>query len=268
MNHKTLLIAAVIMFIQGCAAPYSKFYFDQTGGADLTKDNKVIITNEEPKLYRGSDQEKDALAMSENGYVMVGYSSFNAGNVDENGAITQAKKVHASVVLVYSEYTNTVSGVMPLTLPDTQTSTTSLYGNAYGSGGGWANYSGTATTTTYGSKTTYIPYSVNRSDYLATYWVKLKPLMLGVQVQDLTPEIRSELQSNKGVVVAVVIKGSPAFKADILKGDVIRSIGDTEIYDTQSFSDSVSKYQGQKAVLTIYRNGKELRKEVQLNSGS
>lgn len=268
MNSKNLLIVAIVFLMQGCAAPYSKFYFDQTGGADLTKDQKSIITQEEPKLFRGSDKEKDALAMSENGYVLVGYSSFNAGNVDENGAIAQAKKVHASVVLVYSAYTNTVSGAMPLTLPDTQTSTTSLYGNAYGSGGGWANYSGTATTTTHGSKTTYIPYSVNRSDYLATYWAKLKPLVLGVQVQDLTPEIRTELQSNKGVVVSVVVKGSPAFQVDILKGDVIKSIDDTEIYDAQSFAGSVSKHQGQKTVLTIYRNGQEIRKEVQLNSGN
>ncbi len=47
--------------------------------------------------------------MMEDGYFMVGYSSFNGGNVDINGSLTQAKRVHASVVIVYSKYTNTVS---------------------------------------------------------------------------------------------------------------------------------------------------------------
>lgn len=202
--------------------------------------------------------------MMENGYAMVGYSSFNAGNVDEKGALLQAKKVNASTVIIYSKYTNTVSSVMPLTLPNTQTSTTSLYGNAYGSGG-YANYSGTATTTTYGSKTTYIPYSVNRSDYMATYWVKIKPLVLGVQVMDLTPELRNEIQSNKGVLVSVVVKGSPAFYSDILKGDILKKVGDTDIYDAKEFANAVSKHIGQKVMFTIYRNGTTIEKEVQLN---
>ena len=267
MKFRHIFTAVIIVLIQGCATPYSKFYVDLTRGADITTNPKVVLTSEEPKLFNGNDPEKDALSMMENGYLMVGYSSFNAANVDLNGAIAQAKKVHASVILVYSKYTNTVSGVMPFTLPDTKTSTTSLYGNVYGSGGDWASYSGMATTTTYSSKTTYIPYSVNRFDYLATYWVKQKPLILGVRVKELPPEIRSEIQSNKGVLVTVVVKGSPAFRSDILKGDVIKRIGDTEIYDVESLMSTVPKYEGQKVVITIYRNGKLLNKEVQLNKG-
>ena len=33
--------------------------------------------------------------MLEDGYDLVGYSSFNAANVGERGALNQAKKVHA-----------------------------------------------------------------------------------------------------------------------------------------------------------------------------
>lgn len=256
----------MVTSLSGCAPePYSHFY---SGRVDAAKDPKVIIPNEEPKLFRGSDKEKDALAMAENGYVMVGYSAFNAGNVDNKGAIAQAKKVHASIILIYSEYVNTVSGVMPFTQPDTRTSTSSLSGNVYGPRGDMATYSGTATTTTYGSKTTYIPFSVNRYDYLATYWAKLKPLLLGVRVRDLTPETRNEIQSNKGVRVAIVVKDSPAFRSDILKGDVLRRIGETEIYDAKSFGNTVQKYEGQNVFITIYRNGKLLKKQVQINKGS
>jgi len=254
----------IALLLNGCAAPFSKFYYDQTRGADISTNPKFIISNEEPQIFRGKDPEKDAQSMVENGYSMVGYSSFNAGNVNEKGAITQAKKVHASTVIIYSKYTNTVSGVVPLTLPNTQTSNTSLSGNVYDSSG-YASYSGNATTTTYGSQTTYIPYSVNRSDYFATYWVKLKPLVLGVAVNDLTNELRQEIQSNKGVIVAAVMKGSPAFKADIIKGDILKRIENTEIYDAASFSSVVEQFAGKKVKLIIYRNGNEIKKSISLN---
>ena len=177
----TLLIA---FLLQGCATPFARFYYDRTGSVDLTKVPSVVLPTGEPHVYRGNGPEQDALKMFEDNYNLVGYSSFNAGNVDENGAITQAKKVHATVVILYSKYTGTISGSIPLTLPNTRTSSTSLYGNAYGSGG-YATYSGTAYTTTYGTKTTYIPYTVHRSDYLATYWIKMKPPIFGTHIREI-----------------------------------------------------------------------------------
>lgn len=180
-----------------------------------------------------------------------------------DNALTQAKAVQAELVLVYSKYTGTRSGVMPLTLPDTQTSTTTLSGSAYGSGG-YGSFYGTANTTTYGSKTMYMPYSVDRYDCLATYWIKMKPPIFGVYVRDLTPEIRQSIGSNKGLLVNAVVKNSPAFRADILKGDILRKIGDVELYDPASFREIVAKFAGQKVMVDILRDGKELQKEIQL----
>jgi len=276
MIKKLFIIVGITFLIHGCVAPFSKFYNDQTGGVDITAIPTVVLSGGEPKLFRGNKEEDDSLKMLEDGYAMIGYSSFNAGNVDENGAISQAKKVHASVVIIYSKYTNTVSGTMPLTLPDTQTSTTYGSGNVYGSGNiygaggsayysGNANYSGSSTTTIYGSKTTYIPYSVRRNDYLATYWVKLKPPTFGTHIKDLTTELRQEIGSNKGMLITAVIKDSPAFYADIFRGDVLRKIGNIEIYSSENFQEALKKYQGKSINVLIYRNGKEISKEVRLN---
>lgn len=263
----TLTIWSFLMV--GCATPYSQFYYDQTGGVDITTNTIVILSKDEPQIFRGNidNQEEETLQMFEDGYSLVGYSSFNAGNVNEKQAITQAKNVHASVVITYSKYTGTVSGILPLTLPTTQTSNTTLSGNVYGSGES-AIYSGTARTTTYGSRTTYIPYSVNRNDYLATYWIKTKPLTFGVYIRDLPTEMRLELQSNKGVLVIAVVKGSPAFQADILRGDVIRKIGDIEMYDGETCKKTISGYAGQKVNVVILREGKEIVKEIQFNKES
>jgi hypothetical protein len=248
----------------GCAGPFGQFYYDLTGGVDITELASVAIPSEEPKLLRGSDQEKDAYRMLEDGYGIVGYSSFNAGNVNEKGAIIQAKKVHAAVVLVYGQYTNTVSGAMPLTLPDTQTSTTSLYGSAYGYGGS-TTYSGTAYTTTYGTRTTYIPYSVRRYDYLATYWVKLKEPILGIHGCALTDEVRQEIGSNQGALVHAVITGSPAFRADILRGDVVKKLGKVDVSDVESFQKALGQHAGEQVTVEIMRGGQTLRKEIKLN---
>jgi len=265
MGKKLIVASLLSALLQGCATPFAQFYYDQTGGADLSKLPSVVLPTGEPQVYRGSDQEQDALIMLEDNYNLVGYSSFNAGNVDEDGAIKQAKKVNASVVILYSKYAGTVSGSVPLTLPDTRTSSTSLYGNAYGSGG-YASYSGTAHTTTYGTKTMYIPYTVVRSDYLSTYWIKMKPPIFGTYIRDLTPEIKQQIGSNKGVLIYAVIKGSPAFEADILNSAVLRKIGDVAVFDMDSFQKALADYEGRETDVVIVRGDKELHKSVKLQT--
>lgn len=265
MAKKLLTVSLLSVLLQGCTTPFSQFYYDKTGGADLTKLSSVVLPTGEPQVYRGGNPEQDSVRMYEDEYNQVGYSLFNGSNVDGNGAIAQAKKVHASVVILYSKHTGTVSGYAPLTLPDTRTSSTSLYGNAYGTGG-YASYSGIANTTTYGTKTTYIPYSVDRSDYFATYWIKSKPPIFGTRFVALTPEIKQQIGSNKGVLVYAVIKGSPAFEANILNGDVLRQIGDVSVFDDDSYQKAMTKYEGMEADVVIVRRDKEFHKTVKLRT--
>lgn len=62
-----------------------------------------------------------------------------------------------------------------------------------------------------------------------------------------------------------VVKNSPAFRADILKGDILRKIGDVELYGSASFREIVAKFAGQKIIVEILRDGKEFQKEIQLD---
>jgi hypothetical protein len=259
MMQKFLILLPLLL--AGCANPFVQFYQDRTGGHDLTKSPVVVLPTGEPKLYRGADKDADYQRMLENGYNLVGYSSFNGANVNFNDALTQAKSVHAEIVLVYSKHTETRSGVMPLTLPDIQTSTTTLSGSAFGSGG-YGSFSGTANTTTYGTQTTYIPYSVDRHDVLASYWIKIKPPVFGVHTRELTPELRQRIGSNKGVHVFAVIRNSPAWKADVLKDDIITKISNTEILDRSSFRKVVGENHGKMVTVEILRNGRRITKEI------
>ncbi|MBT6338042.1 MAG: PDZ domain-containing protein, partial [Desulfobacula sp.] len=160
--------------------------------------------------------------------------------------------------------TNTVSGAMPLTLPDTTTTNTSIYGNVYGSGGS-ANFLGSGTSTTYGTKTTYIPYSVRRSDYYASYWIKGKPPTFGLIETEIKAETRKLIGTNKGVIAYAIVAKSPAFYADIFKGDILLKIGNVDIYDFKTYMNALGKYGGQKVDVHIYRDGKVIVKNIQFN---
>ena len=119
---KTFFFCTLLLVFSGCANPYAKFYNDLSGGINVLENPNFIIATNKPKLVQGSDTEKDTLRMMEEGYVLLGVSSFNAGNVNQRGAANHAAKVHADTVIVYNSYTGTVSGSMPLTMPNTQSS--------------------------------------------------------------------------------------------------------------------------------------------------
>ena len=259
---KTIILFFVILLLVGCAVnPYYKFYADQTNGADLTQLPNIVLTDKEPEIYQGSDITDDIQKMMENGYINIGYSSFNAGNVNPNQAISHAKNIKAEIVLVYSEYTNTVSGSVPLTLPDSETSTTNTSGNIWGVG----SYNETSKTATNKSKTYDIPYSVNRYDYFASFWVKTKELKFGVHLRELATNERRLIGSNKGVIITAVINNSPAFMSDLFADDILKQMGDTEIINMESVSQAVRKYKGKSVKVIIWRDGKTILKDVQLN---
>lgn len=258
---KKFFFCTLLLVFSGCANPYAKFYNDLSGGINVLENPNFIIPTNKPRLIQGSDIERDSFRMMEEGYTILGQSFFNAGNVNQGAAVKHGAKVHADTVIVYGSYTGTVSGSLPLTVPNTQTSYHS--GSIYGTGGGFAHYSGYSTT--YGTQTTYIPYNVDRFDYYATFWIKLKELTLGVGVKNLTDELRMKIESNKGVYINVVVKRSPAFNNDLLAGDIIRKINNIEVADTSHFLNFIEENKGQQIELEIFRNDKTVVKTIQLN---
>ncbi|MFE0502299.1 PDZ domain-containing protein [Lysobacter soli] len=253
--------------LSGCASGYSQFYQAADGATpEAIAQTRTAPAPAIPKLERSADTpENIANAYGRYGYAVIGYSSFNgAAGQSEQGALDQGKKVGADLVVVVNpQYTNTVSSVIPLSLPTTQTSYTSGSATAYGPGGPVTAY-GNATTTTYGSKTTYIPTSTDRFDYGAIYFVK-RTYVLGANWRDLTDGERQALQSNKGVYVLGVVNGSPAFDSDVLVGDIILSIDGQAATDQEGFSELVKARRGTTVELLIARDNQLIKKVVSLN---
>lgn len=285
------LIFLALLLLVGCTTtnPFCEFYQDRTGGIDISTSPKAILPTGEPKIYSGSDADADGQKMAEDGYELLGVANFNSGNVSESQIIAQAKQVKAETVFFYSRYTNTISGSIPLTLPKTQTVITNSSGTGFTSGNiyggrGSASYSGSgswygsSTSTIYGTETTNIPYSENRYDYFATFWIKTKKPIFGVFVNNFSVEFLEkwgkELRNTKffpgdykGVLVTTVRKDSPAFMADVRKGDILRKINDTETNDAKTFSELLPKFAGQTVSVELVRGYiRSITKQIKLNT--
>ncbi len=110
----------------------------------------------------------------------------------------------------------------------------------------------------------YASKAGDRYDCLASYWVKLKPPVFGVHMQDLTAEIRKSSGTKTGASVIAVVKDSPAARAGIARGDIVSKIGDVEVGSAASLYDAVEKLAGQKVMVEVWRDHEALQKEVQL----
>jgi serine protease Do len=81
---------------------------------------------------------------------------------------------------------------------------------------------------------------------------------LGLSIQDITPEIASDLglpRDSKGVVVSGVRRGSPADEAGLRAGDVIESIGNQPVEDVKSFRKRLAARDPADSVLVLVRRG-------------
>lgn len=260
------LVAGFSALTAGCSTNnFAKFYTGNKGEEVIANKHKIVLPSGPPVITRGTSVEADEKRMLQDGYLQIGYSSFNAGQVNEKDAIKHGEDIHAAVVVLYSAYTHTNSGAIPLTMPNTQTSTTQMSGTSFGPSG-MGNYTGTANTTTYGSRTMMMPYNVARYDYGATYWVKSKPMRFGVHVDVLTDAQRKQIGTNKGVQVLVVVRDTPAFHADIMNGDIIKQVGAYPVYDLPSFFNALDHSSDQRTTIQIVRDGQEIKKEVEIGS--
>jgi serine protease Do len=83
-------------------------------------------------------------------------------------------------------------------------------------------------------------------------------LMQGVQVQDLTPDIRQELNvpaDTKGVVVTEVAPGSPAEDAGLQRGDIIEQVNRHPVDSASQYEREVRMAGNQSVVLLVNRGG-------------
>lgn len=103
---------------------------------------------------------------------------------------------------------------------------------------------------------------------------KVEHAYLGVQMATLTPQVKQEINSNpnvginvsdeQGVLVIKVVEGSPAAKAGIRAGDVVRRVNGQDITTADQLQNIVESTQvGSTLQIDLKRDGKEQNISVQ-----
>lgn len=91
--------------------------------------------------------------------------------------------------------------------------------------------------------------------------------ILGIEVELYERQLGIDLDIDEGVVIIKVDSNSPADKAGLTNGDVIIKIDDKEINTMSQLKKALFNYkQGDKAKLTILRNGTEKTLEIQFSA--
>lgn len=256
-----LLALSSMVALGGCASGFQSFY-RPVAPPQAVEQMRVAPAPAEPLLQHGSPPVDQAIsAAARQGYLVMGYSSFNGAHGSDSAALAEGKRVGADLVLVFDpRYTGTRSGSIPLTTPTSQTTYYNGTATAYGSGGSVTAY-GSGTATTYGSRTTYIPFHVDRYDFLAVYLFK-EHFHTGFLLRPLTDEQRQSLGSNAGGYVYGVVDGSPAFLANVLVGDIVTAVDGRPFImsDGSAASTYLHAHYGEPMTFTIFRNGSYITK--------
>jgi membrane-associated protease RseP (regulator of RpoE activity) len=178
------------------------------------------------KLYAGTDKVEDYYRLLEEGYDMLGYSSFEAGNVPPERVAHYAGQLNADVVLVYTK------GVDVLKTPSASEATAGKDASQE-------------------DRTLY--------EYFASYWTKMPPPLLGLHVQRENGE-----EDESGLEVLAVIKQSPAAVAGIQRGDVLTQLGDQVLHRPEQLVQAAQRYAGQTVRLSGTRDGEVFARDVTL----
>lgn len=198
-----------------------------------------------PQIYRGQDRIADYQTLLEDGYDLLGYSSFEAADVPPEKLTEQAKKVNADLALVYT----TRSGEVPASVKLDQAKEKMAKKQQ-------EKVSPDA------PKGTLKNFDREYYNYFASYWVKLPTPLLGVHVK----QEKEAGFPEKGLEVIAVIKGSPAATAGLQKGDTLMRLGEMELSKPELLTQAAQRYAGQKTDLVVSRLGQEQHMTVTLNA--
>jgi hypothetical protein len=254
-------LTAALILLSGCEMnALEKHYLPAPGLETVFTNPKYEHPTGDVKIYSYSgDTSSGSLRAQEEGYEYLGMSSYygRAESASREAITEHAKKVGASMVLVQAKYKDTLPGVVPAPA-------TGYDSEHYGA---LANSKYSTTSTQGGKMSNEVPYTVTTYDIVATYWVHrdMNQVHLGVVAEALPEDARARLLRSTGVIASVVMRGTPAFNANILRNDVILNIGGEDVIDPQGFNAQVDKFQGQTVDIKLVRGDTPKTVTVTLN---
>ncbi|MBL0057839.1 MAG: PDZ domain-containing protein [Elusimicrobia bacterium] len=260
-RKKPMGLAVSFIALAACGNPYRLNYVSVLDR--LPAQPAFAPSTPTPRLVEAKNPREDSLRLVEEGYAPIGYVKFNSVKADEQLALAQAKELGADVVLTSIQFTNVVNESVPTTVyKGPETVRVEDRGNVGYTG---VNYNRSQTVTYEGSyQTEFVNRETAFYDQKALFFRKLQAPVFGGAVSALPEEVRNSLGRNRGVVVRAVVNGSPAFRADVLKGDILIGLEGEDIIEPGEFYKRIESLAGRSVSLSILRNGQALELPVKL----
>jgi hypothetical protein len=169
-----------------------------------------MAPREEPHLVQLDPDARETIArLFEQGYLPIGSASFMGPHFSPADAIQQAKIVGAAIIAVSSQYQDTVSRKVPLTLPNNATTYNTGMANAFATGSaGPGRYIGRPGSL--GTQTTYITVSEDRYDQRAIFFASVVGLGSRLSLGEITTQQPQHIGTNRAVQVFAAIPGLSA----------------------------------------------------------
>lgn len=207
-------------------------YYTPTEYDDTIKKEFIYNKNTKEISYLESNidnWETDFKDFQSKGFYLLGTSLFSDRKIDKSKFLSQAHMLGASAVVVYSKGASAVQ----YSKYDDPNDLDNIY-----------SY---------------------RADFYIKSNYKNNKDTIGLSLSSIPLDKRANLQRNTGAYVYNVIEGTRAYRANILIGDAIIAINDTEIIDINEFNNIKSRELKRNKVLnlTIVRNvNKEIKTVV------
>jgi hypothetical protein len=279
---RTIGVTILVALTAGCQNPYDKFY-TSTIPPELNNRGLLPHTGETQFSSVSATEMKSSIeTLVRRGYVVVGYAKFESKAGDYTSSLrAKAQEVQADIVLMSSAFARTRSGVTRvLDYDPLQGSTTYSSGQVHSSNYGLGGYiqpsgnfssknmpqspmSSTASPGTFSAD--YVPYNVQLNGYSACFLRKFH-YVIGARWSPLSDEQRRALQRNTGLVVNIVIEGTPAYAAHILPGDILLTIDGEGVVSGEMFIERALEKAGQVVKLGVLRDG--VNKDIELRVDS
>lgn len=161
---------------------------------------EYLKVGEDVKVIETSDFSQSHKLLTEDGYSGIGYSRFRDWDISNTSIISQARKVGATVVVLLKQSNSEVY----YSKQDDPNNLGFIY------------------------------------DYSVNFYVKdnsfKQPNMLGIQFNTIPIDQRNAYQRNTGAYVTTVLKGSKAYRANVIQGDVVIAVNEKLIEEPENFN--------------------------------
>jgi len=204
---------------------------------------KSLSPSPSTQLERRKNQEEDNTRMLENGYDMMGSSTFVSTSVSDDLALQHGKDLKADTVLIYNKNIPIKTNIVRFD----------------------GDKEGEKSADEVNKSAEQMPQTI----HYASYWAKLPMPLLGVHIIKLIPAENDgavKADEVRGLTVIAVIKESPAAKASIFKGDNLLKIGEQLLDKPDDLFAAVKQYAGKTVPVEVQRGNDVVKMRVALNS--